>query len=518
MALHDSLRELVAARGAAVVDDATELRGALDDFLGEDEATLGELNLLVDAVRLGGLGRMLTMLDHGADPAAAVAEAGAALARDRGSDDTRRAGWAVAALGFALGRVDAGVVERSLPTAAPVDPKPATPPPPPPPPPTPRPDPGPGPGPGTVGSAEAVPTALDRERSVPIPPPPALAAPRRKRRSVVLLAVSFAVVLGLVGGIGLALWMERGTETNANDPNDSPTASDPTTDTTKDPLTAVPENDILVAYIGDDERIDRVDADGGGVKKLTKGPQDHLPSISPDRTQVAYLVGAAGEPRILMMLDVATGRSEEVFDGEGPCANSVRPGWSLDGAWLALLCEGDEDEPAGIYLANPVIAAAYPLLTDMPPLNGSPTWVDENTIVYTQTDGTLWSLDIDLGSNRAAGDPSPLTISGMPDARLSHPDWSSQAQKLLFVVHPDETEFGELWISDQNLESPQPIGEGYAHPVWSPDGDAVAFTMENDVGVEVLATATYTGGELGEPQLVERVPEGEVGIPVWGSR
>lgn len=273
-----------------------------------------------------------------------------------------------------------------------------------------------------------------------------------------------------------------------------------------------------MAYIGDDERIDRVDADGGGVKRLTKGPQDHLPSISPDRTQVAYLVGAAGEPRILMMLDVATGQSEEVFDGEGPCANSVRPGWSLDGAWLALLCAGDEDEPAGIYLANPVNGAAYALMTDMPPLSGSPTWVDENTIVYTQTDETLWSLDIDLGNYRAERAPSQLTITDMPDARLSHPDWSEQAGKLLFVVHPDDTEFGELWVADKNLENAESIGEGYAHPVWSPSGDAVAFTMKDDDGVEVLATAPYVNGELGPATDVKPVPDGEVGIPVWGSR
>jgi hypothetical protein len=93
MALHHSLRDLVSVRGAGVVDDAEEFRGVLDDFLAEDEATLGELNLLVDGVRLGALRRVLDVIAHGAAPEAAIREAGAALARDRGTDDpTGRAG------------------------------------------------------------------------------------------------------------------------------------------------------------------------------------------------------------------------------------------------------------------------------------------------------------------------------------------------------------------------------------------------------------------------------------------
>ena len=114
MALHDSLRDLVSVRGAGVVDEAEEFRGVLDDFLAEDEATLGELNLLVDAVRLGALRRVLDVMAHGAAPEAAIREAGAALARDRGTDDPTRSCWALASLCFALGKVDEPLVRSFL--------------------------------------------------------------------------------------------------------------------------------------------------------------------------------------------------------------------------------------------------------------------------------------------------------------------------------------------------------------------------------------------------------------------
>ena len=124
MSLHESLRDMVTSRGRGVVEDGSEFRAALDDYLTEDEVTPGELNLLADAVRLGAVSRLLDLLDHGAAPAAAVQAAGSSLARDRGSDDVRRATWALGVIGYALGQVprdlplaDAGTAEPASTTS-----------------------------------------------------------------------------------------------------------------------------------------------------------------------------------------------------------------------------------------------------------------------------------------------------------------------------------------------------------------------------------------------------------------
>ena len=111
--LHEQLRSLVSQHGTGIVDTAEQFRGALDDYLTEEDATQGELNLLVDSVRLGGVERLLAMLDNGADPDAAVREAGGELARDRSSDE-QRSRWAIAAMGYALGRIDAAIVRSQL--------------------------------------------------------------------------------------------------------------------------------------------------------------------------------------------------------------------------------------------------------------------------------------------------------------------------------------------------------------------------------------------------------------------
>lgn len=110
MKLHESLADLARDHGHDLFRDAAAFRGSLDDYLDEGQASSGTINLLTDAVRLGALDGMLTMLDSGANATDAVESAGQRLARDRGSADVRGCQWAVAVLGFALGKVPEALV------------------------------------------------------------------------------------------------------------------------------------------------------------------------------------------------------------------------------------------------------------------------------------------------------------------------------------------------------------------------------------------------------------------------
>jgi hypothetical protein len=112
MELHENLYALGLRLGREVFDDPETFRGALDDFLDEDSATTGDINLLVDAVRLGAFSSMTSMIGSGAQVTAAVEEAGHRLARDRGSADVSGAQWACAVLGFAIGKVSDAEVRR----------------------------------------------------------------------------------------------------------------------------------------------------------------------------------------------------------------------------------------------------------------------------------------------------------------------------------------------------------------------------------------------------------------------
>lgn len=214
MELHDALRDVVARHGEAMLADSMGFRGVLDDVLAEDQASTGDINLLTDAVRFEVLGPLVAMIDSGADAGRAVEEAGARLARDRGGDQLSSS-WAVAVLGYAVGRVPEAVVLRYRSQR----------------PPTHLPPPGSPPG--------SPPSGPPRTTAPPPPPvvspvpgysPPqywsAPAAPARPRRSPLLLvaaAVAGVVVVG--GGVTAVVLAGGGDDPDPKDPQSSGTAA-----------------------------------------------------------------------------------------------------------------------------------------------------------------------------------------------------------------------------------------------------------------------------------------------------
>jgi hypothetical protein len=488
MDLHRHLRDLVTRQGSSVVDTAEVFRAALDDYLTEDEATTGELNLLVDAVRLGGVHRLVTLVENGADQAAAVHEADDAFARDRGTDDRARCRWAVAVVGYALGRVDEAVVRENEadspgPSVVPTIPPPS---------------------PGT----EALPRTFPETEvvaSVPAPPPSA-PPPRRRAGRTLLVALLVAVIVA--GAVLAGIWLG-----NRDDPEQ--TADDPGGGNAEAPI---PDNSIVLAIIDEngDSRIYAVDADSGEDEQLTDGPTDRLPVISPDRSTLIYIESAPGEAGRPIVMDMATRETWPLFGKNDTCDFAARPAFNPAGDRLAVVCLDE----FGTYLSTAVVDLGGQYVASLPvsgePM-GTPTWTSGNTLVYTQAGSpetepaTLWETEVN-------GTSPPEQLTDGTEGSDSHPDWSDEAGLLLFSRHGVDTVFGDLLTGDAD-RNPGPFtdGELWAHPAWSPDGERVVVTVRDDEGVERLGVVRGEEDGFSDVEYVPDLP-GEPGVPAWGSR
>lgn len=205
--MHNDLARLVEEAGPGVLDDADSFRAALDDFLAEDAATRGELNLLVDAVRLGTFARLMNQVEHGAEINQAIRLLGLELARDRGTSESTSAAWALGALAFAVDRLDEDDLAALRAAMLP---------------------------PGADRPSEAMDvaavlasTTVKRPSTVPLEDEPTEGGPRRVGR--ILLVVGAVVVL-LVGGVAFA----SGWGSDDDDPDTS--EGDPGTTTSGAPF------------------------------------------------------------------------------------------------------------------------------------------------------------------------------------------------------------------------------------------------------------------------------------------
>jgi hypothetical protein len=513
MTLYERIRALATQLGGEVFSDADGFRAALDDYLDEGSATTGEINLLVDAVRLDAARRMLTMIEHGAEPAAAVAQAGEQLARDRGSDDLNRSRWACAVVGFALGKVDEAEVLRHQTMPMPPDAPPDT---------TPQSSPpstSPSPLQPGIPDADAETQVQTPYQPTPVPPQPQQSPPQQyqspqqpyqpppepyqpphprqsRRRGIIIAAATGLIVVAAIAGAMIVFGDE---DTNGN--------GDPTT---------ISEEEMIVP-IEDANGLNRLFAvnpeTGEQSAPLTDGPNDKLPAISPDRTTIVFTRIQSGEsPGEPWVLELDTGEEYRLFSEGDPCTYSYRPGFDLTGERLALNCQDDDGNPAGLYVVD-LDGQVIDKIPTTGTAEGGVTWISEDEIVYIQqgadesTPTTLWVVDL-LGNSKPLTDGSP--------AWDSHPDWSPETQELLFSRHPTRANFyGDLYVADrEGAIIDNTTGAAFGHPVWSPDGTQIAVTQKDDEGVIRLYVTSLDGSE---PVLVPGIT-GVPGAPVWDSR
>jgi Tol biopolymer transport system component len=257
-----------------------------------------------------------------------------------------------------------------------------------------------------------------------------------------------------------------------------------------------------------EEQVYTVDPDGTDQQLVYNNSE--VGQWSPDGTRIA-LITQLGPPQVLLF-NVDDGSS--VYFGlpfdRYPGLALFCAVWSPDGSRLA--CEGQgETNPSltGVYTLRASDGGDLQRVTSDPTGDDAPSDYSPNgkRLVITRANETTYEID----TVKLDGSGLKQIVSGM-DFNFGNGSWSPQGNEIVFsahvpnaedfhssiwVVHADGTGLRELPIAGPcGGPFSDPTTYGCFNPVWSPDGQKIAFGRNQDDGQRDLYTVNADGSGL----------------------
>jgi Tol biopolymer transport system component len=276
-----------------------------------------------------------------------------------------------------------------------------------------------------------------------------------------------------------------------------------------------------------EEQVYTVDPDGTDEQLLYNNSE--VGQWSPDGTRVA-LVTQLGPPQVLLF-NVDDGSS--VYFGLPfdlyPDLALFCTVWSPDGSRLACEGQGQTDPSlSGVYTLRASDGGDLQRVTYEPTGDDCPSDYSPNgkRLVITRANETTYEIDtVKLDGSGM----KRITPEGM-DFNFCNGNWSPQGNEIVFSAHvPNANDFhSSVWVvhSDgtglRQLPIAGPCGGpfddpstfGCFNPVWSPDGQKIAFGRNQDDGQRDLYTVNADGSGLFQVTHTDNISEfnGDWGI------
>jgi Tol biopolymer transport system component/DNA-binding winged helix-turn-helix (wHTH) protein len=225
-----------------------------------------------------------------------------------------------------------------------------------------------------------------------------------------------------------------------------------------------------------------------------------FPSFSPDGSAFAYSSDRTGSFEIYVQ-QLSSGGVDIALTANG--MQNLQPAWSPRGDWIAYYSWAGE---GGIWLM-PALGGPSRRLTDF---GSSPAWSPDGELIAFQ------SVPLkDLGSNTFPGAPPStlwtvslegalrqLTTEGEPRGGHGFPKWSPDGKEVAFITTSSFSQVWRLWPDDGRREL---LLEGiprYFDLAYSPAGDALYFTGDDDARRGLWRVDLSSGGAKGKPHLI----------------
>jgi Tol biopolymer transport system component len=230
---------------------------------------------------------------------------------------------------------------------------------------------------------------------------------------------------------------------------------------------------------------------------------DIYPSFSPDGNSIAYSSDHNGAFEIYIKQLTPGGREIQLTtDGQ----QNFEPAWSPDGKLIAY----HSKLRGGIWLV-PAFGGAARQLTDF---GSCPAWSPDGSMIAFQSNrlndlfsptatggGTaIWTISV------AGGSPQQLTQAGNPVGLHGSPSWSPDGKRIVFATSVGDK--GEIWsVSASGGQLKQLDKQGGFDPIYSPDGESIYFTGNDQAGdswgLLRLRVSPQNGEPLGEAVVIK---------------
>ena len=206
--------------------------------------------------------------------------------------------------------------------------------------------------------------------------------------------------------------------------------------------------------------------------RLTNGPWDDInPVISPDGRRVAFTSRASGFWDI-HLLDLSTGQISQITnsaDYEGS------PTWSSDGQWLAY--ESPRDGNLEVFLLSLGEPDQEPIqLTQGEGMSYSPSWSPggrEIAFISTRTgEPEVWLAKLDQVEDRYTN------LSRNSETDESHPVWSPDGNRVAWVSNDGNQDVIVIWDA-QNRETSSRENVPGSWPAWDPTSQNIVTTVSS---------------------------------------